>query len=82
MKYLVIRGFKDISGWKNPGDEVEAAENRARLLSQSRLIGARIDEAVPAEASVVEAAVAAPKESTTVVHAETAVKKNAQERRG
>lgn len=39
MKYLVIKPFRDISGFKMPGDHIELSDDRAAKLRAIGLIG-------------------------------------------
>ena len=59
MRYLVIKPFRDISGFKMPGDYIELSDDRAAKLRASGLIGGTYkapEKAIPAKSD--DAAVA------------------------
>ncbi len=49
MKYIVIKPFRDISGFKMPGESIELDDTRAAKLRIMGLIGGRIERAVKVE---------------------------------
>ena len=50
MKYVVLKAFNDITGFKKPGDTIELDDNRASKLRKNGLIGAvKVKEAEKVE---------------------------------
>lgn len=46
MKYIVIKPFNDISGFKSPGESIELSDNRAAKLRSHGLIGGKYIEPI------------------------------------
>jgi hypothetical protein len=68
MTYIVLRPFKDISGFKQAGDPVELDDWRAAKLRRMGLIGGRYEQpiqtAVIVEPEIREAVIKPVKKST------------------
>lgn len=47
MKYIVIKPFRDISGFKSPGETIELDDNRAAKLRSQGLIGGVVKKSSP-----------------------------------